>query len=112
MSNPAKAARNATKSRSSTRGSDRGDNARMVFYALLQAEHWLFVASISVDERPWDLKRRTLNDLRQSVARSLEGLQPAVYMAFERSAPAEMKRLWEAGEQQEAAPVGRRGDIR
>jgi hypothetical protein len=67
------------------RGSNRDDEALMVFYALLLAERWLFVAGATADECRRGVKCRTLNGLRRSVARSLEGLQPKAYRALKRS---------------------------
>lgn len=56
---------------------NRESAALMAYLAMLNADHWLFVASQTVNDSQHD--RNSLGAIRKLVARRLERLQPEAY---------------------------------
>ena len=62
-----------------------GDPAWTAYVAMLQADHWLFVACNAVGNRHQRYNRNSLGAIRGLLAKHLERLQPAAYEALHKT---------------------------
>ena len=69
----------------STRHSNRDEATLTAYFALLEAERWLFVASGVVSGHQSFAEQSSLSAIRQSIAKCLERAQPMAYRALRRS---------------------------